>query len=151
MISLGNIDFDHFHIKSNYYYDIYIENVLYFSLYSSGISLTPRLIWWPFRSFFLNTTIESYFRASSIELYFIQCICENFLRCFSVYLQIFARMTTLEIVSEMHEHINLKHYPLLSLLRHHHMKQPWQFLLSLNLIDAKLIRRGLSIFLRQAN
>ncbi len=113
-----------------------------------GITLIPRLIWWPFRSLFIQSTIKSYFHASSIELYFIQCICENFLRCFSVYLQTFARITTLEIVNKMHEHINLKNYPL---LRHHYINQPWLFPISMNLIDAKLITKGLSIFLRQAN
>jgi hypothetical protein len=116
-----------------------------------GITLIPRLIWWPFRSLFFQSTIKSYFRASSIELYFLQCICENLLRCFSVYLQIFARITTLQIVNQMHEQINLKKYPLLSLLRHHHLNQPWLFPISMNLIDAKLITKGLSIFLRQAN
>lgn len=118
---------------------------------SLGITLLPRLIWWPLRTFFFQSTIKSYFRASSIELYFIQCICENFLRCFSVYLQIFARMTTLEIVNHMHEHINVKNYPLLSILRHHHINQSWSFILPMNLIDKKLIIKGLSIFLRQAN
>jgi hypothetical protein len=116
-----------------------------------GITLFPRLLWWPFRSFFFHTTIKSYFRASFIELYFLQCLCENILRCFSVYLQIFARISTLEIVNQMHESINLKNYPLLSLLRHHHIQQPWSLPISMNLIDAKLIRKGLSIFLRQAN
>jgi len=116
-----------------------------------GITLLPRLIWWPFRSIFIHTTIKSYFRASSIELYFLQCICENILRCFSLYLQIFARMSTLEIVNQMHEHINLKNYPLLSLLRHRHIEQPWSLSLLMNLIDARLITKGLSIFLRQAN
>jgi hypothetical protein len=123
---------------------------IYFSKFS-GITLLPRLIWWPFRTFFFHSTIKSYFRASSIELYVIQCICENILRCFSVYLQIFARITTLEIVNQMHEHTNLTKYPLLSLLRHHHINLPWSFLLSMNLFDAKLIAKGLSIFLRQAN
>ena len=83
-------------------------------------------------------------RICSIEFYFIQCICENLLRCFSIYLQIFARITTIEIVNHMHEHINRKHYPL---LRHH----PWLFPISINSIDAKLITKGLSIFFRQAN
>jgi hypothetical protein len=116
-----------------------------------GITLLPRLIWWPFRSFFFHPTIKSYFHASSIELYFIQCICENILRCFSVSLQLFARITTLEIVNQMPEHTNLTKYPLLSLLRHHHINLPWSFLLLMNPIDAKLITKGLSIFLRQAN
>ncbi len=116
-----------------------------------GITLLPRLIWWPFRSLFFHSTIKSYFYASSIELYFIQCLCENFLRCFSVYLQIFARMSTLEIVNQMHEDINLKNYSLLSLLRHHHIQQPWSLPISMNLIDARLITKGLSIFFRQAN
>ncbi len=60
-------------------------------------------------------------------------------------------MSTLEIVNQMHEHINLQNYPLLSLLRHRHIEQPWSLSLLMNLIDAKLITKGLSIFLRQAN
>ncbi|CAF1208566.1 unnamed protein product, partial [Rotaria sordida] len=123
-------------IKLIYKYEglkAFFSGILSRLIYEFGITLLPRLIWWPFRSFFFHSTIKSYFRASSIELYFIQCICENFLRCFSVYLQIFARITTLDIVNQMHEHTNIKNYPLLSLLRHHHhhnIKQPWSFLLS---------------------
>jgi hypothetical protein len=60
-------------------------------------------------------------------------------------------MSTLEIVNQMHEHINLKNYPLLSLLRHHHIEQPWPLSILINLIDPRLITKGLSIFLRQAN
>ena len=116
----------------------------------SGLTLLPRLIWWPFRSLFLHSTISSYFRASSIELYFIQCVCENILRCFSVHLQVLARLTTLEIVHHMHEHINRIKYPLLSLLQHR-FDQPWLLPISMNLIDAKLISKGLSIFFRQAD
>lgn len=52
----------------------------------------------------------------------------------------------------MHENINRKRYPLLLLLRHHndHLEHPWLLPISMNLIDAKLITKGLSIFLRQA-
>ncbi len=119
--------------------------------YVLGLTLLPRLIWWPFRSLFFHSTIKSYFRASSLELYFLQCLCENILRCFFIYLQIFARLSTLEIVNQMHEHINRKNYPLLLLLRHNHIEQPWSLPISMHLIDAKLITKGLSIFLRQAN
>ncbi|CAF0812868.1 unnamed protein product [Rotaria sp. Silwood1] len=163
------ISYEHFHLNQDLIYSswnfqknirliyiyeglqVFYSGILSRLIYELGITLLPRLIWWPFRSFFFDSTIKSYFRASSIELYFIQCICENFLRCFSVYLQIFARITTLDIVNQMHEHINLNNYPLLSLLRHQHMKKPWSFLLSMSLIDARLIKKGLSIFLRQAN
>jgi hypothetical protein len=113
-----------------------------------GLTLLPRLIWWPFRSLFFHSTIKSYFHASSIELYFLQCFFENFLRCFFIYLQIFARMSTIEIVNQMHEHINRKAYPLLSLLQQQHY---WSLPISMHLIDRKLITKGLSIFLRQAN
>ncbi|CAF3831852.1 unnamed protein product [Adineta steineri] len=143
-------------IKLIYKYEgwhVFFSGILSRMIYELGITLIPRLIWWPFRSLFIRSTIKSYFYASSIELYFLQCICENILRCFSIYLQIFARITTLEIVNQMHEHTNLIKYPLLLLLRHHyhHLKQSWSFLLSLHLIDANLITKGLSIFLRQAN
>ncbi|CAF1643878.1 unnamed protein product [Adineta ricciae] len=122
-------------------------------IYELGLTCIPRLLWWPIRRLCLQATLNSYFHASSIELYFLQCICEPYLRCFSIYLQLFARLTTIEIVNQMHVHPNLDKYPLLILLRHHHhhLKQPWSFLLSINLIDAKLISSGLSFFLRQAN
>lgn len=116
-----------------------------------GLTLFPRLIWWPFRRYFIRSTLECYFRASSIELYFLQCLGENLLRCFSIYLQIFARLSTLEIVNEMSESINRKAYPLLLLFREYSIEQPWSLFIPMHLIDAKLITNGLSLFYRQAN
>jgi hypothetical protein len=126
----------------------HVSNI--FAFYFLGITTMPRLIWWPFRSLLFNSSIESYFRASFIELYILQCICENILRCSSVYLQVFARMATLDIVNHMHEHIHRKKYPLLYVLRHR-FSQPWLFFsLFMNAIDLRQITQGLSVFRRQA-
>ena len=81
---------------------------------------------------------------SNIEIIFscvIQCIFENLVRCLSVYLQIFARLTTIEIVNQMHEPIHRKNYPFLYSYR------SWLWPLSMD----DYFTQSLSIFFRQIN